>query len=296
MTTIQRIIKYFATVLAILIIVGIISAILLSTNIFSDILSIARENIGVSSSEEKSKIEIGNTQNNNKVETSKKYNKEFENSQITSMKIDLAYAVLTIRQGEKFAVEANTTNIESKQNSNQLVVKEKNANLYVKRNPRTVIVTLPKNVVLENARIKAGSGEIQIEKLDCQNLDLSMGAGKMTVQELQVVQKAKIEGGAGKVEILSGEMNNLDLEMGIGSFKLVTVLTGNNKIEAGVGKLDLNLTDGIENYTIKASKGIGAITISGKEVKDGSTYGQGKTNVKINGGIGNITIEGEKHD
>lgn len=298
MTTIQRIIKYFATAFAILIIIGITSAILLSANIFSDIFGITRRNRRnenypkdtIGANQNNNKIEENNQKDNEEAQNSEKYKKEYENSQIASLKIELAYASLTIKQGEKFAVETNNTSIESKQNSNQLVVREKNINLYIKRNPRKVVITVPKDTVLDTIKIDAGAGEIQIEKLACQNLDLEIGAGKMTIQELKVTQKSKIEGGAGKVEILSGEVNNLDLGIGVGSFKLVTSLTGNNKIEAGVGKLDLNLTDGIENYTIKASKGIGSMTINGKEVKDSSTYGQGKTSLRIDGGIGSITI------
>ncbi len=57
------------------------------------------------------------------------------------------------------------------------------------------------------------------------------------------------------------------------------------------GKLDLNLTDGTENYTIKVSKGIGSITIDGKETIDNRTYGTGKTYIKIDGGVGAIDIK-----
>ncbi len=107
-----------------------------------------------------------------------------------------------------------------------------------------------------------------------------MGAGKVTIQDLQATQNAKIEGGAGKVEILSGKLNNLDLDMGVGNFSITSTLTGSNKVDAGVGKLELKLEDGIDNYTIRASRGIGSIKINNREISDNREYGTGKTRTK----------------
>ena len=79
--------------------------------------------------------------------------------------------------------------------------------------------------------------------------------------------------------------------MGIGKFELASNLTGRNDIDAGVGKLDLNLLDSIENYSIKADKGIGSITINRKEVSDSMQYGNGDTIIDIDGGVGSIEIK-----
>lgn len=77
----------------------------------------------------------------------------------------------------------------------------------------------------------------------------------------------------------------------LGKLSITSKLTGNNDIDAGIGKLDIHLTDGTDNYTIKVSKGIGSITVDGKEAKDGSIYGNGLTDIKIDGGIGAINID-----
>ncbi len=281
MTTIQRIIKYCAVAFAIFIIVSIVSSILFGLNTFSEILGFTRkerktENYNVIHSE---------------VGRDEKVEKEFDNTQIAKLKIDIEYATLTIQQGDKFKVASNTSNIETKQTEDELLIREKNVNLFRQNNQRRIIVTVPRNTILDTIKIEAGAGEINIEKLECKKLDLDIGAGKTTIQDLNVTQKAKIQGGAGKVEILSGEIANLDLDMGVGTFKLVSSLLGDNKINAGVGKLEIVLKNGIEKYTIKASKGIGSITVDGKEVADGAIYGKGENTIKVEGGIGNITIK-----
>ena len=164
-------------------------------------------------------------------------------------------------------------------------------NLFRQNNPRRIIVTVPRNTILDTIKIEAGAGELKIEKIECKKLDLDIGAGRTTIQDLNVTQKAKIEGGAGKVEILSGEIANLDLDMGVGTFKLVSSLLGDSKVNAGVGKLEMILKNGFDKYTIKTNKGIGSITVDGKQVSDGATYGKGENNIKVEGGIGSITIK-----
>lgn len=277
MTTTQRVIKYLAIALAIFIIVSIASGILFGLNIFSDILGLTKEgNSGVVGTE---------------IENSDKITTRFDNTQIARLKIELAYSSLTIKEGESFNVETNTRKVEAKQSGDELIVKERGTNLFGNNNQRTVIVTIPRDTVLHNVKIEAGAGQIEVEKLATKNLDLEIGAGKVTIQNLKVTQKAKIEGGAGKVEIKSGEITNLDLEMGVGSFAVSTSLAGNNKIEAGMGRLEVNLTNGLENYTIRASKGIGSIRIGDKEVSSNVEYGTGETNIKIDGGVGSIEVK-----
>ena len=281
MTTIQRIIKYCAIAFAIFIIVSIASSILFGLNTFSEILGFART---------ERKTETSNIINT-EVGKDEKVEKEFDNTQIAKLNIDIEYATLTIQLGDKFKVAGNTSNIEAKQTEDKLVIREKNVNLFTQSSPRRIIVTVPRNVILDTIKIEAGAGEINIEKLECKNLVFDIGAGKTTIQDINVTQKAKIEGGAGKVEILSGEIANLDLDMGVGAFKLVSSLLGDSKIDAGVGKLEIILKDGLDKYTIKTNKGIGSITVDGKEVSDGATYGKGENTIKVEGGIGNITIK-----
>ena len=78
--------------------------------------------------------------------------------------------------------------------------------------------------------------------------------------------------------------------MGIGEFNVCTKLLGNNDIEQGMGKLTIKLTDSQENYTIRTRKGMGSITIDGKEAQNNSIYGNGQNILNIEGGMGAIEI------
>ena len=80
MTTIQRIIKYCAIAFAIFIIISIVSSILFGLNTFSEILGFART---------EREPELSNNIIYNEVGRDEKVEKEFDNTQIAKLKIDI---------------------------------------------------------------------------------------------------------------------------------------------------------------------------------------------------------------
>lgn len=67
-------------------------------------------------------------------------------------------------------------------------------------------------------------------------------------------------------------------------------LKGNNKIEAGIGELKINLKDSIDNHRFDVNKGIGSIKVNNNEISNNTIYGTGVNLLKIDGGIGSIKI------
>ena len=155
---------------------------------------------------------------------------------------------------------------------------------------------LPENSQFKTVKIQAGAGKIQIENLVTDSLSLELGAGETSIQRLNVSENCKIESGAGKVSLLDGRIKNLDLDLGVGKFELTSSLLGSNKINAGIGSLELNLLGNKKDYLIKADKGIGAIHVDESVVSDDSTVGTGENTIKIDGGIGNIDVSFRNKD
>lgn len=269
MTSGQKIIKYIAIAIAIFLIIniiGIILTIFAGLGIFFNV-----------------KEAITNTENFEEVIDN------YPIEEITNLDIEINYSKLEIKNGDTFKIECNNEKIYTEKKGNKIEIKEKN-NWFNKQETSNITIYIPENKIFERTEIEAGAGEINIDKLQTNNLTFSIGAGKVQINELEVFEKAEIEGGAGKADIISGELHNLDLEMGLGELNLTTKLIGNNVIEQGIGKLSINLTDNIENYKIRTSKGLGSITIDGNEAQDGNTYGNGENNIRIEGGMGAIEI------
>lgn len=271
MTSIQRVIKYLAIAFAIFIIVNIISAIFFGLYQFANILGLTK------------------TSKNNNLDKAQII-ENIQNSDISTLNMDINFTELTIKTGEYLKVETNSKNITCKQNNESLYITENNHNWFTRDNDNELVLYIPENFKFEEVKINTGAGKIDIDTINAENLSLSLGAGKVKINNLNVSELTKINGGAGKVEILNGSVNDLKLDMGVGKFSITSKITGNSKIGAGIGKLDINLLGQEQDYTIKASKGIGSININGKNAKDDTEYGNGTSTIKVEGGIGSIDI------
>ena len=273
MTTAQKVIKNLALAFAILLIVSIISGILSALYALSGVLGLQKEDKTI-----KDDMSMIN----------------FENGEVATLDIDVAFTNLIIKKGDNLIAETNNKDINCKQNNQNLQIKEKQHNWLSRNNKGDLVVYIPENLEFEKVKINAGAGKIQIENINTENLYLELGAGETIIEKLNVKDDCKIESGAGKVSIISGNINELNLDMGVGKFEITSAITGNSKINAGIGNLELNIKGHKENYTIKADKGIGSIKIDGKEMADDVTYGDGENSIKIDGGIGSIKIDFEE--
>lgn len=93
--------------------------------------------------------------------------------------------------------------------------------------------------------------------------------------------------------VRESELHDLDLDMGVGKVELGAKLTGNNRIDAGIGKLELDLRGKLDEYKIKVEKGLGSIELNGEKLSNGAIRGEGDTLVDIDGGVGAIEIRTE---
>lgn len=275
MTSAQKIIKYLALCLATFLVFLIISSLLCVFYSVSKILDVQKDN--------EATMDKMSTVN-------------FKTDDISSLDINLLFTNLIIKQGNNLYVETNNEKVHFDEEKNSLKIKEDSRSLLNKNNKGDLILYLPENSQFKTVKIQAKAGKIQIENLVTDSLSLELGAGETSIQRLNVSENCKIESGAGKVSLLDGRITNLDLDLGVGKFELTSSLLGSNKINAGIGSLELNLLGNKKDYLIKADKGIGTIHVDKAVVSDDSTIGTGENTIKIDGGIGNIDVSFRNKD
>lgn len=260
MNTTQKVIKTFAICLAALIILSIINGVAhLVTSAFSF---------------------------NNDVNINETYN-----SDINNIKIDVGTTNMVIKYGDTFSITAENVSKEFKikEEGNTLVIKEKNITIFGNKKSSHTTITIPND--LNNLSIDIGAGKLELSDITSNNFSLNQGAGKVVITNL-ISNNTTIDGGAGELHITSSKLQNLDLELGAGKCYYNGILLGNNKIDQGVGELILDLYR--EDYTIKASKGLGSITINGESYSKDVTVGEGINDIDIDGGVGSIIINTNK--
>lgn len=268
MTSAQKVIKYLALGFAIFLIFSILSSIMFGLSMFSNIFD----------SDKHSDI----------IEDLKNLNITGEN--ISVLDIDIKAANLVIKKGDKLSAETNNKYIDYKQDGNKITIKEKKHSWFMKKNKSDLVVYVPEGFVFDGISIDAGAGKISIDEINTKILNIDFGAGKATINNLIVENYAEIDGGAGEISILNGNINDLDLDVGVGKFTLNSKLTGNNKIDAGVGELNINLVGNMEDYKIRVDKGIGSAKLNHQDMKNETIYGTGINSLDIDGGIGSINI------
>ncbi len=214
-------------------------------------------------------------------------------SEINSLYVDISAADITVKQGEAFSVESNLKYLAVKEGKGQLTVKE-NKMLFGNYNNATLIITIPEGVAFDKAELKTGAGRLTVETLCAEVLDCEFGAGEVRIDSLSASVKADIDGGAGKITVSGGSINNLDFDMGVGQFNFTSYLTGDCDLDLGIGESNITLLGTKDCYKLDIEKGLGNITVDGKNVADFGSSGNGQNKLDISGGIGAINVKFEK--
>lgn len=265
----QKIIKYFAIAFAISLIISIFMLITQAIVLFSSITN----------------------NNSNQIEINEDLKTVKINTQISKMEIDVTGSkIVFIEEGSKITVQTDNEYIKVKERNNQLIITEEKHNIFNINNNSELIIYIPKNTTFEDISIDSAAGGINIDYLKTKELELSLGAGEVNINNLTVLTEADIDGGAGEVNIQNSQINNLDLDMGIGKVTINGTITGINEINAGVGELNINLSNSLDNYKIKLNKGIGSALLNKEKMKNDIYYGEGNNLINIDGGIGNINV------
>lgn len=197
-----------------------------------------------------------------------------------------------MERGEEFQVWADNEVVEFRRDTDKVYIEEKDFDWLSRREKwgGEVKIILPEDLELERVNLEAGAGTVLVNDLKVKELDMNLGVGRAELNGVEVTQKTKVDGGAGLLVIRDAEFEKLDLDMGVGKVEIEVEISGKSKIDAGLGKLELNLKGGREDYKMKFSKGLGVITLDGENMNDGAVWGDGENEIEIDGGVGAIEI------
>lgn len=215
-------------------------------------------------------------------------------AKITKLEIKVGATSTKLVQTDdlNFSIETNNKYISTRQIGNTLYIEEESHFVFSGWfDAGTTFIYVPKAVKLRDVKISAGAGSFEADKLTAEVLEFNLGAGKTKVGELIVTENARIEGGAGLMEIDGGKIQSLHLELGAGKASVKAELSGNSKVESGVGKLDLILMGGKDRYKFKVDKGIGSVTIGGVGQSDDAVYGKGNNLIELESGVGAVEVD-----
>lgn len=275
MTTFQRLIKYGALLLAIAL-------------IFLIFAGAGGAIIGVSQL-------FGGNNSINEITDDEGYTTEtFKQDDIESIDIELAAATLKITDSDTFSVTYSKRGVRVQNKKHTLKIEEKGVGFIGVEKDSVIVLSVPADMDINKVSVESGAGGVNIEKLTCNKFEMDFGAGEINLGDVTVTEKTEIDCGVGKLKITDGKLNNLKFSSGVGECDITARLTGNSNFESGVGNIRLNLIGTEQDYNVGAETGIGIISVNGKRLADGKTYGEGENSVYIEGGVGSVKISFSK--
>lgn len=290
MSEFQKIIKYAAMAFAMFLAIVIITAIV--TGITAGVMTLTNVTSKVSDRSSKNEESSGGDVVD--------FDKEFEG--IVNLNIKNGVGELSIVKGDSDKVRVTATDVSKDFNAavisgNELKVSTKtdfwnifNWGIKVHTKPR-ITVYLPEGFEARDTVIDAGAGNIRLEDLSSEKLDINAGVGYIKGNGIKT-EELDIDGGVGEITLDDVAANTTDIDAGVGSIYIQGTLSGRNTIDAGVGDIKLKLNGSTDDYNIKVNPGVGNIYI------DGNKYGKmswnnktAENSIDIDGGVGNISVD-----
>lgn len=209
--------------------------------------------------------------------------------EVSILKLNISASQVKIIKGDAFVAATDNSEIEITEKGSVLEISERKK-LGVFESDRLVIITVPENKVFERVSISAGAGEINVEVLKAEALNMELGAGDIVFDSIDISGSASVNAAAGELIVRSGRINDLEMNLAVGDVNLKAALTGKTEIDCAAGDIDIELAGEEADYTVEVDKGISSCKFNGKELKDDTRYGDGKNIIEIDGGVGDIEI------
>jgi len=211
-------------------------------------------------------------------------------SEIHSLDISISAADFTIEYRDTFGVKSNLKYLSVTEKNGVLTIVD-TAKGNATYTDAKLTLYIPKDTVFDDVSIETGAAKMTAETLSTASLKLRLGAGDVSIEELNVTSRADIEGGAGEITVAGGTLNNLKLEMGVGELNMTAALLGNNELDFGIGESNLTVLGSKDDYRIDIEKGLGSVTVDGEKMTDFDTSGNGQHSLEIETGIGAVNLK-----
>ena len=201
--------------------------------------------------------------------------REYSPEEVSALHIDVKKAYVSI-------VNTKENNIRVKLYSKEDVVEYDRTDRELKIERETdhaqkhpIRIEIPEGMTLEEADISVGGGILELESLEAGELDISVGAGTVTVTQGLKASDCSIETGAGTMEIAF----------------LDAVRT---QMECGMGTIDAVLAENVDAYFMQADCGVGTVTVGAESHSGIASFTRGNTNaarnMEIECGMGTVNV------
>ena len=175
--------------------------------------------------------------------------------------------------------------LSTKQKDSNLKVSYHSGHHHFEKGP-TFTVVLPRQCENLTLDIVVGAGDISMESeaFTARKVNVSVGVGELSVNQISASEKAVFEVGTGDVSILNGQFPKVSIEAGVGDAVFSGSVSNKLEVEAGTEK----------SYAFDLSAGLGEIRLNGQSKgafdAEYETGSNGGAEVELTAGVGDISV------
>lgn len=135
---------------------------------------------------------------------------------------------------------------------------------------------------------------MESEAFTARKVNVSVGVGELSVDQISASEKAVFEVGTGDVSILNGQFPKVSIEAGVGDAVFSGSVSNKLEVEAGTGDVNVSLTGTEKSYAFDLSAGLGEIRLNGQSKgafdAEYETGSNGGAEVELTAGVGDISV------
>lgn len=214
---------------------------------------------------------------------------------VRSLNVHIRAAEFSLVTGQTFSVESNLKHLKVTEQDGVLQITETEKAIQNYTDAKLVL-TVPADTVFERADLTTGAGKVTVDTLSADTLRLDFGAGAVRIGALFATSCAELDGGAGELTVSDGALHNLTGDMGVGRVDIRAALSGNCRLDLGVGESNLTVLGARRAYSLDMDKGVGRLTVDGVEVSAVKEETGGENRLTVDGGIGAVYVNFEEAD
>ena len=247
----------------------------------------------------------------NRTEETSTYTMNENYQNVKNIDMQIAYGEVNILEGDTFAIDAKNLRKDSLgsyvEDGTWYIKEEQDSYVNVfgmnlslghfgtwngNHSPK-ITITVPEGFTAESYILKVGAGDVEVAAINAVEGDISVEAGRLSVDQLSILNKSQYNVGAGEMVLNDVSVNDITLDCGVGNIVIDGIITGDNDISCGIGKVELDLDGDESDYSYSISSGIGNVVIDGESYHNIDRRIDNSTgnNLKLDCGIGNITVD-----
>lgn len=193
---------------------------------------------------------------------------------VDSLEAEMSFGELTVQTSpdiDKIRVE--TDNIDDhftcKMDGNKLEVEFKRNNpssWYNGERTPYIYILIPEGVHFEKAELSVDAGQIYASEIYADQLSVDVAAGQFSGSDFYVDSKTELEVDAGEISVTNLNTDILEADCDLGSINFSGNASGDVKVKAGAGQINLNFEQSYSDFDYVLKCGLGNIYLNGESI------------------------------